>query len=889
MVKAALLARFAAVITMAACVVALAAVPVLTPRPALADPSSTPPLTTLTGVGSETLGPLFDNGVPGGDAGSFVHDYNATSPTDPIASWDAVNPSTGVANQGITTKALNPGDTSCQLARPDGSNAGIAALNQNQTDTNTVDGQTVYCIDYARSSRAPDTTSFEDAFITLARDGLDWSYPKVSGEINPQPKTLTEAQLAAIYTCADTNWDQVGGKDAPIGAVVPQPGSGTLSTWLLELGINASAEPCWQNGSVTVNGTADVIEENTGLSAGNVAQFTTTQDFGTTCASGCAPADDIFPYSIGDWIAQGTNTNGVGGHATSVWKRGNLNLGETANASGTAEVAVTKNSSRQPVINPAWNPQFLNVLYGVTRNGCYVPSKPTSTAVCLPSSTPPAGGTAYPSYEVKGLAALFGKSGWICTKATARADIVSYGFTKLSDCGALTAGGGGNWGTAEEVPGTAALNAHGYARITSVSCPTPGNCSAGGWYEDASGDRQAFVVSETGGVWGTAIEVPGTAALNAAGYAGITSVSCASAGNCSAGGWYTDASSNDQAFVVSETGGVWGTAIEVPGTAALNAGGDAQISSVSCASAGNCSAGGYYAASGLQAFVVGETGGAWGTAIEVPGTAALNVGGDAEITSVSCQAESQPATCGAGGWYRDASGLQQAFVVGESSGAWSSAEEVPGTAGLNRSGAAVYSVSCAPSGFCSAGGYYTDASGDEQAFVAFGVPDDWDPAIEVPGTAALNAAGDAGITSVSCVTGINCSAGGFYSNAPGNEQAFVVNENGNDDWGTAIEVPGTAALNAGGNAEINSVSCATAGNCSAGGYYTDASGDEQAFVVDEADGVWGTAIEVPGTAALNAAGDAQITSVSCATAGSCSAGGYYRDASHNFQAFVVGG
>ena len=47
--------------------------------------------------------------------------------------------------------------------------------------------------------------------------------------------------------------------------------------------------------------------------------------------------------------------------------------------------------------------------------------------------------------------------------------------------------------------------------------------------------------------------------------------------------------------MASERNGRWGTAIEVPGTAALNAGGDAEVTSVSCASAGNCAAGGFYA------------------------------------------------------------------------------------------------------------------------------------------------------------------------------------------------------------------------------------------------------------------------------------------------------
>jgi hypothetical protein len=117
------------------------------------------------------------------------------------------------------------------------------------------------------------------------------------------------------------------------------------------------------------------------------------------------------------------------------------------------------------------------------------------------------------------------------------------------------------WQRAEEVPGTAALNTFTYsaspapdtfgAEVTSVSCASPGNCSAVGAYALNTGNQQAFVVNEVGGVWQRAEEVPGTAALNKGDFAEINSVSCASAGNCSAGGDYLDASLRDeQAFVV---------------------------------------------------------------------------------------------------------------------------------------------------------------------------------------------------------------------------------------------------------------------------------------------------------------------------------------------------
>ena len=106
-------------------------------------------------------------------------------------------------------------------------------------------------------------------------------------------------------------------------------------------------------------------------------------------------------------------------------------------------------------------------------------------------------------------------------------------------------------------------------------------------------------------------------------------------------------------------------------------------------------------------------------------------------------------------------------------------------------------------------------------------------------------------------------------------------------WGQAIGVPGLGALNKGGGAQVLSVSCPSAGNCAAGGFYLDSSQHGQGFVVSERNGTWGKAIEVPGSAALNVGGDAFVDSVSCASAGECSAGGSYRDGSLHGQGFIV--
>jgi hypothetical protein len=427
--------------------------------------------------------------------------------------------------------------------------------------------------------------------------------------------------------------------------------------------------------------------------------------------------------------------------------------------------------------------------------------------------------------------------------------------------------------------GGAEVSQGGSGAIDSVSCTSAGNCSAGGQYIDSSGRQQAFVVSEVHGVWGKAVQVPGSAALNRGGYAQINSVSCASAGNCSAGGVYAPSQTTQQAFVVSQVHGIWGKAIDVPGIGALNQVGIGWIESVSCASAGNCSAGGEYTDSdGGQPFVVSEVHGTWGKATKVPGIAAVNEGGGAQV-SVSCASASN---CSAGGeWDSFGSShlTSQPFVVSQVHGTWARARGVRSVVH-----GSIFSVSCAAVGYCSAGGYYDNSSG-AQALAVSQVRGAWGKAVEVPGIAALNRGGFAYISDVSCASPGNCSAGGDYGSGSNFVQAFVVSQV-HGIWGKGIEVPGTAALNRGEGAVVNSVSCASAGYCSAGGDYTDSSLTLQVFVVSEVHGRWGKAIEVPGTAGLTRGGGALLVSVSCTSAGNCVAGGSY-SGSRVGRAFVV--
>src|SRR5260370_1457772 len=81
-------------------------------------------------------------------------------------------------------------------------------------------------------------------------------------------------------------------------------------------------------------------------------------------------------------------------------------------------------------------------------------------------------------------------------------------------------------------------------------------------------------------------------------------------------------------------------------------------------------------------------------------------------------------------------------------------------------------------------------------------------------------------------------------------------------------------------------SCLSALNCSAGGFYFDASIHQHAFVVTKLNGRWGTAIPIPGLAALDKGFDGYVYSVSCASARNCGAGGIYKDGGGHIQAFI---
>jgi hypothetical protein len=361
--------------------------------------------------------------------------------------------------------------------------------------------------------------------------------------------------------------------------------------------------------------------------------------------------------------------------------------------------------------------------------------------------------------------------------------------------------------------------------LNSVSCSSAGNCSAVGTYYDSSG-AEGLLLTETAGNWAAGIEatLPANAAV-ANQQVRLNSVSCTSAGNCIAVGSYSDGS-DAQALLLAQTAGNWENGVEaaLPANAAAT-GQAAGLSSVSCGSAGNCSAvGGYQDNSGNgPGLLLTETAGTWGTGVEasLPPNAATTQQ-FVDLTSVSC---ASPGNCGAVGTY-NTTRSDDAVLLTETGGTWT-----PGVkAALPANGAVddqvdVNAVSCASATSCGAVGDYVDRAENIRGLLLTRTADGWSRGREagLPGNATTTAPNQlGGLWAVSCASAGNCSAVGSYSDKSGRFEGLMVNETAGS-WRSGVEAvmerhrPYVAG-------RLLSVSCSSAQYCTAVGGFEQVKG-----------------------------------------------------------------
>ncbi|MBO0882556.1 MAG: hypothetical protein J2P17_19935, partial [Mycobacterium sp.] len=183
-------------------------------------------------------------------------------------------------------------------------------------------------------------------------------------------------------------WKELGGTSThKVIPVIPLSTSAVGKFFLQEIGVSTLG--------TCVKGQDNSVQQNEGTNP--IFQDTTT-----------AP-DIVFPYSVADYIAESQNGHNPGTQGSLVMRKVN----------GIAPTVV--NAQKKKVINT--NFPYLHEVYNVVRN----------------AAANPATAQVVPTY----LTQIFGNGtagkGWICSNATARADIASYGFLPLpkTTCGVV--------------------------------------------------------------------------------------------------------------------------------------------------------------------------------------------------------------------------------------------------------------------------------------------------------------------------------------------------------------------------------------------------------------------------------------------------------------------
>ena len=187
-----------------------------------------------------------------------------------------------------------------------------------------------------------------------------------------------------------------------------------------------------------------------------------------------------------------------------------------------------------------------------------------------------------------------------CPSATACVAVGSY---SAATRGFAVTGQGTSW-TAAATPEPTGAAGQAKPSFRSIACGTAG-CVAVGSYTNADGSTQGLIVTGQGTVFTavrTALPADAAPAQGSPG-AQLTSVSCPSVGQCVAAGIYTDSSGEAETLLLSRAGSAW-TAVKAPSPAnARTVGSQAQgsltpptISSVACWAPSECIAVGGYPA-----------------------------------------------------------------------------------------------------------------------------------------------------------------------------------------------------------------------------------------------------------------------------------------------------
>jgi hypothetical protein len=205
--------------------------------------------------------------------------------------------------------------------------------------------------------------------------------------------------------------------------------------------------------------------------------------------------------------------------------------------------------------------------------------------------------------------------------------------------------------------------------------------------------------------------------------------------------------------------GAWGKAIEAPGTSSAYG---AEVAAVSCAPRGQCTAlvdTGLTTTKGPASYVVTEHGGIWGTKVAIPGLTKIAPAGLTLATGLSCP---KSGYCLVTGIYAYGAGNNSTggFTIWESNGKWGTPAKIGGLTKLTTAGLALTTqVACSSTTSCVVSGIYgtgSSTSPNISTFIAEELNGTWKPAIQVPGLPKPSSSESITPSALSCPSVGNC-------------------------------------------------------------------------------------------------------------------------------------
>jgi hypothetical protein len=455
--------------------------------------------------------------------------------------------------------------------------------------------------------------------------------------------------------------------------------------------------------------------------------------------------------------------------------------------------------------------------------------------------------------------------------------------TAVGDIILTGSGGKWRAAPAPAVPGRPAaylddLGYSGYPSAVHLACNATG-CEALAVNIALDNDPVVLLSESSGGAW-QARAVPLPHARGAHSEAGVGQaiggvVACPVASACTAAATYYDASANVQGTLITHTSAGWSAIIApLPHDAGFNLAA-VQLGSVTCPAEGLCTAMGELDNDGVVVGPLAETlrNGAWrATLIRLPTDAAhpqLESAEDSKLLEgQACPAAS---SCVGVGDYEDSAGEVLGLVVRGAGPSWGAVRTPLPAGAATGQVASSQAVTCPSIGLCTAVGTYYDARGHIQTVALTGSNGVW-RATAVPLPPRVTTLGyDGGYASVACPAAGSCAAVGSYTGSNGDSAALILNERAGR-WATiSAPLPPGTVVGKNTESELNALACPHPGSCYAVGSYSPPSGDwDQPLLETETGSTW-RAAEPPRPA--GAVPGAELNAIACA--GSCVATGDY--------------